>query len=82
MMEGIIFILLLCIVVVVITEKMTIRRLNVENGVVVSKGRCVLKPGYGPIQPPSSSSSSSSPITDDGTDVTDDYTNQSNLDTL
>lgn len=79
MMEGIIFILLLCIVVGVITEKMTIRRLNVENGVVVSKGRCVLKPGYGPIQPPSSSSS---PITDDGTDVTDDYTNQSNLDTL
>lgn len=51
MMVSIIIIFLVCVVVAIITEKMTIRRLNVENGVVVSKGRCVLKPGYGPMAP-------------------------------
>lgn len=42
---------------------MLIRRLKLEEGVTISKGRCVLKPGYGLVgggstQPPQSPQSS------------------------
>jgi hypothetical protein len=59
----IIIIIIIGIIVSIITEQMLIRRLKLEEGVTISKGKCVLKSGYGLIPPPSPSSSPSpSPI--------------------
>jgi hypothetical protein len=43
----IIIIIIIGIIVSIITEQMLIRRLKLEEGVTISKGKCVLKPGYG-----------------------------------
>lgn len=48
----IIIIIIIGIIVSIITEQMLIRRLKLEEGVTISKGKCVLKPGYGLITPP------------------------------
>ncbi len=42
-----IIIIIIGITVSIITEQMLIRRLKLEEGVTISKGRCILKPGYG-----------------------------------
>jgi len=47
MIEYIIIIIIITIIVSIITEQMLIRRLRLEEGVVISKGRCMLAPGYG-----------------------------------
>jgi hypothetical protein len=53
MIGYIILIIIIGIIVSIITEQMLIRRLKLEEGVTISKGKCVLKPGYGllPTQP-------------------------------
>ena len=52
MIGYIIIIIIIGIIVSIITEQMLIRRLKLEEGVTISKGKCVLKPGYGLIPPP------------------------------
>jgi hypothetical protein len=52
MIDYVIAIILISIIVSIVTEQMLIRRLKLEDGVMISKGKCVLKPGYGllPVQ--------------------------------
>lgn len=47
MIGYIIIIIIIGIIVSIITEQMLIRRLKLEEGVTISKGKCILKPGYG-----------------------------------
>ena len=47
MIGYIIILIIIGIIVSIITEQMLIRRLRLEEGVTISKGKCVLKPGYG-----------------------------------
>lgn len=47
MIGYIIIIIIIGIIVSIITEQMLIRRLKLEEGVMISKGKCILKPGYG-----------------------------------
>ncbi len=54
MIGYIIIIIIISIIVSIITEQMVIRRLRLEEGVIISKGKCILKPGYGIIPPPNS----------------------------
>jgi len=55
MMIGYIIILIfMSFIVSIITEQLLIRRLKLEEGVTISKGKCVLKPGYGLIPPTNS----------------------------
>lgn len=42
--------LCLCIFVSVITEQMVIKRLQMSEGVEISRGRCRLIPGYGKLE--------------------------------
>jgi hypothetical protein len=49
MIGYIIIIIIIGIIVSIITEQMLIRRLRLEEGIVISKGKCILKPGYGPL---------------------------------
>ena len=49
MIGYVIILIIIGIIVSIITEQMLIRRLKLEEGVTISKGKCVLKPGYGPI---------------------------------
>jgi hypothetical protein len=56
MIGYIIIIIIIGIIVSIITEQMLIRRLKLEEGVTISKGKCILKPGYGLIPPPSTTS--------------------------
>jgi hypothetical protein len=51
MIGYIITIIIISIIVSIITEQMLIRRLRLEEGVIISKGKCMLKPGYGMIPP-------------------------------
>lgn len=55
MIGYVIIIIIIGIIVSIITEQMLIRRLKLEEGVTISKGKCVLKEGYGllPTSPPS-----------------------------
>lgn len=50
MIEYIICIIIISILVSIITEQMLIRRLKLEEGVIISKGKCVLKAGYGELK--------------------------------
>jgi len=61
MIGYIIILIIVGIIVSIITEQMLIRRLRLEEGVTISKGKCILKPGYGLIttQSPSQSPSQS-----------------------
>jgi hypothetical protein len=52
MIGYIIIIIIIGIIVSIITEQMLIRRLRLEEGVTISKGKCLLKPGYGLIPEP------------------------------
>jgi hypothetical protein len=47
MIGYIVVLIIIVIIVSIITEQMLIRRLRLEEGVMISKGKCVLKPGYG-----------------------------------
>jgi hypothetical protein len=47
MIGYIIILIIVGIIVSIITEQMLIRRLRLEEGVTISKGKCILKPGYG-----------------------------------
>lgn len=50
MIGYIVILIIVSIIVSVLTEQMLIRRLNLEEGIIVSKGKCILKPGYGLLQ--------------------------------
>jgi len=58
MIGYVIIIIIIGIIVSIITEQMLIRRLKLEEGVTISKGRCVLKEGYGLLPTTSSTNSS------------------------
>jgi hypothetical protein len=47
MIEYIVIIIIISIIVSIITEQLLIRRLRLEEGVIISKGKCILKTGYG-----------------------------------
>jgi len=47
MIGYIIVIIIISIIVSIITEQMLIRRLQLSDGILISKGRCRLKEGYG-----------------------------------
>lgn len=47
MFGYIIIVIIITILVSIITEQMVIRRLRLEEGVIISKGKCILKDGYG-----------------------------------
>ncbi len=51
MIGYIIILIIVSIIVSIITEQMLIRRLRLEEGVTISKGKCILKSGYGLIPP-------------------------------
>jgi len=51
MIGYIIILIIVGIIVSIITEQLLIRRLRLEEGVTISKGKCILKPGYGLIPP-------------------------------
>ncbi len=44
--------LFLCIFVSIITEQLVIKRLQMSEGVEISRGRCRLIPGYGKLEKP------------------------------
>lgn len=54
MLEYFVLLVLFSILVSILTEQLVIRRLQLEEGVVISKGKCVLKDGYGLLETPSS----------------------------
>lgn len=47
MIGYIIIMIIIGIIVSIITEQMLIRRIKLEEGVTISKGKCILKEGYG-----------------------------------
>ena len=47
MIGYIIIIVIISIFVSIVTEQMLIRRLQLSEGVEISRGKCRLKPGYG-----------------------------------
>jgi hypothetical protein len=47
MIGYIVIIIIISIIVSIITEQMLIRRLKLEEGVTISKGKCILRSGYG-----------------------------------
>ncbi len=50
MIGNIIALIFISIIVSIITEQMVIRRIQLSEGVEISRGRCHLKDGYGPIK--------------------------------
>ena len=47
MIGYIIVVFIISIILSIITEQMLIRRLQLSDGILISKGRCRLKEGYG-----------------------------------
>jgi len=66
MIGYIVIVIIISIIVSIITEQMLIRRLRLEEGVVISKGKCMLKPGYGelPVSPTTTPSPTPLPSAD------------------
>lgn len=60
LLGWLVVIIIISIIVSIITEQLLIRRLRLEEGIVISKGKCMLKKGYGLITPEGPSSVNSS----------------------
>lgn len=66
MIGYVISIIIISIFVSIVTEQMLIRRMQLGEGVVVTKGKCVLKNGYGLLStsaPTTSTPTTSAPTT-------------------
>lgn len=50
MIGYIIIVICICIIVSIITEQMVIKRLQISEGVEITRGRCRLTPGYGKLE--------------------------------
>lgn len=61
MIGYIVILIIVTIIVSIITEQMLIRRLKLEEGVIISKGKCILKEGYGLLPPPTNSQPATQP---------------------
>jgi hypothetical protein len=52
MIAYIIIIIITSIIVSIITEQMLVRRLQISEGIIINKGQCRLREGYGKLNAP------------------------------